>query len=49
MPARQDNRREQHLWNSIKNLASLLGLSTYETGKRARLPNRWPIRNQDRE
>jgi hypothetical protein len=49
MPARQDNRREQHLWNSIKNLASLLGLSTYETGKGAGLPNRWLIKNQGLE
>lgn len=49
MPARQSNRREQHLWNSTKNLASLLGLSTFGTGKGAGLPNRWPIRNQDRE
>jgi hypothetical protein len=49
MPARQSNRREQHLWNSTKNLASLHGLSIYETRKKARLPNRWLIKNQGRE
>jgi hypothetical protein len=49
MPARQVNRRGQYPWNSIKNLASLLVLSTYETGKGAGLPNRWLIKNQDRE
>jgi hypothetical protein len=49
MPARQGNRRGQYPWNSIKNLASLLGLSTYETGKGAGLPNRWLIKNQGLE